>query len=339
MRKLDDLDGKIWPREQIEKFLMDGYDGLCRDVPCLFDMVMFDNAPLAANHTRPFEEQFITDVPVLATFGITRDSERAFVDTGVEGPSNHTRPSDASYMTDPSTRTLGKLPENYVVVDRVTHDWLRLDGDHARALRLSRTSYETMEGGAYSYSMEQDGVLVIRTVSVASTVLPVVEFQYATVNGRRVYHGVIRSVTDYEMDTEDVIGSWGVIRSVPGHFASGRFGGLRKIVIDDTATRVELYRTGRSLKSEPFEVPDRVVRYIEWWAMSEAYSSPGAGEDKVLADHYRARYQIGVVRLKKRMNDAMDARTIAMGAKRHGHRDTYLSRFPPDYGYKRPFRR
>ena len=338
MRKLDNNNGTVWPMSQIENFIVEGYESICREVPCLFDMVMFDNAPLACNHTRKFEEQFITGRPILGTFGFTKESERESVEAGAQGPSNHTRPADAQYVTPPSVRVLGKLPENYVVVDRVTHDWLRLDGEHSRALRLSRTSYETMQGGAFSYSMEQDGIFAIRTVSVASTVLPAVEFQYATVDGQRVYHGVIRRVTDYGMDTEDVSGSWGIIRSMPRHFVSGQYGGLRRIAPDENSTRVELFRTGRSLQSEPFEVPDRVVRYIEWWAMSQAYAVPNAGEDKALADHYKARYTIGVERLKKRMNATMDARTIAMGAKRHGSRDSYLSMFPPDYGYGRPFR-
>jgi hypothetical protein len=311
----------------VEGYVIDGYEAICRAVPCIFDQVMYTNEPRQGNHTRIFEEQFM-DGPILGLFNFTRESEREFVGPDSEGPVNHTRPSDAEHMDTPSTRVIAKLPPDFVEVDRVTHDWLRLEGAHARQLRDTRTDYETMQGGVFAYSMDQDGLFSIRTVSVPVTELPTVE-----ISG---LYGGIRQVDGF--DDEPVVGTYGGIRLLPIHFMSGQSGGMKRIIDDDKATRVELFRLGRSLESEPFEVPDRVVRYIEWWAMYRAFSDDTDGEDKALAEHYKNRYQRGVALLERRVNAIMDERTRTIGGKRQGMVDRYLQRFPSDYGYPRGYR-
>jgi hypothetical protein len=233
-----------------------------------------------------------------------------------------------------------KLPDGIVEVSRVTQNWLPLRAEFARGLRLTRKLYESMQSGVYVYSQNQDGFFGLRTVGVQTPTTPTVTYNYQTdSNGRPVYYGVIRTVSDWGFDTEAVSGTYGIIRGVPRHFQSGRFGGARVIIPDDDALRIEYYRLGRSLQSEPFEIPDRAVRYCEYWALYRAYSSPNEGEEKKLAEHYKARYSAGADRMKKRINAQMAERTIAMGGKRQRFVDGYLSLFPGDYGYARPARR
>ncbi len=336
MRKLDDEDGDVWPRDQVEGFVIDGYNALCRDVPLLFDMAMYDNAPMACNYTRPFEREYMTG-PIFGQFNFTSDDEDEYAGDNSQGPCNHTRPSDAAYMGStpaPTARRVMRLPDGIVEVSRVTQNWLPLRPEFARGLRITRKLYESMQSGVYVYTQNQDGFFGIRPVGVQTAVVPTVSYTYST-----GYFGVIRTISDWGFDTEEISGTYGIIRGVPRHFPSGRFGGARVIIPDDNALRVEYYRLGRSLKSEPFEIPDRAVRYCEYWALYRAYSSPNEGEEKKLADHYKARYTSGAARMKKRIKAEMDERTITMGGKRQSYQDSYLSLFPGDYGYARPSRR
>lgn len=333
-RKLDDEQGEVWSRDFLLQAAQDGCDRLCRGAEIIFDMAMEDDRPLVGTHTRDFEVEYMTG-PIFARFNFTRESEREFVTDGARGPVNHTRPSDAEYMTDtdhpPSTRTLMKLPSRFVSVDRVTHDWLRLEPEQDRYLRLTRTQYQTMEGGVFSYSMDQDGIFWLRTVGV-----PVRRLSTQEISGVR---GGIRQITDYSFDQELVLGNYGVIRQVPRQFAGGnQYGVIRRIIPDDRATRVELFRLAKPLSEGQFEIPDRAVRYVEWWVMHRAYSLPGEGENKSLAEHFKNRFNAGVDTLKRRVNAVNRERTIAMGGKRTTHRDGYLEMFPADYGYKKPFR-
>ena len=169
-RQLDDEDGDVWSRDQVKEFLQDGYDNLCRDTECLFDMVMFDAQPQGGNYTRDFERQFMTGFPILGRFNFTREFEREYAGPGARGPMNHTREVEVDYMTtageSATVRTLGYLPEGFVSIDRVTHDWLRLLPESARYLRKSRNIYQTEQGGVFSYTMDQDGLFAFRTVGV-----------------------------------------------------------------------------------------------------------------------------------------------------------------------------
>jgi hypothetical protein len=382
-RQIDDTSEELVSRETLLTFLQDGYDRLCREGECLFDMEMYESRPRTANYTRDFEREFI-ETPIMERFTCTRESDAEFID-GDAIVSNHTRPSDADYMTEdghgPTTTGLRKLPDGYVSIDRVTHNWLRLSPQHDRYNRLTRISYQTLEGGVFQYQMDQDGWQQIRLVNVPAFETETETFTYnrwrgtwenSTVYSRadivsylgywfsivdnntgntpsesafwtedtgKDYHGVIRQVTSYDMDVETVIGTWGVIRSVPMHFASGsQYGAVRKFVVDDNNTRVEYYRLGRQLEAD-FEIPDRMVKYVQWWAMYRVYSLPGETESQKLAEHFKMRFMAGIERLKNRVNSGNRDRTITMGSKRNSIRDNYLQLFPADHGFSRSFRR
>jgi hypothetical protein len=178
--------------------------------------------------------------------------------------------------------------------------------------------------------MDQDGWQNIRLVNVPVTVLST-----ESISG---LHGAIKQIDSYDLDVEPMIGSYGAVRVVPRHFSGTQYGVVRRIVPDEGATRVELFRLGAPLDKAPFELPDRAVKYVEWWAMYRAYSTPGEGENKKLAEHYQARFQSGLDTIKKRIKTTMRERTIQMGSKRETGRDEYLQHFPADFGYSRPFR-
>ncbi len=348
-RQLDDEDGEVWTRDQIKVFIQDGYDSLCRDSECLYDILMFDSQPAIGNYTRDFERDFMTDMPIFGRFNFTREFERAYVDEGARGPMSITKQSDAAYLTGageaPSAKTVGYLPDRFVSVERVTHDWYRLLPESARYLRKSRNIYQTEQGGVFSYSMDQDGLFAFRTVGVPVTTLQTTTH---TISGT---FGVIRAFTatdggqDLDPASETYIlndNGFGIIRQVPQHFVSSsqQYGASRQIIPDAGNTRVEYFRLGKKLTDqELFEIPDRFVKYVEWWALYRAFSTPGEGEDQTMSAHYRARYEMGKDRITERVNSQMDERAYGMGTMRLGKLDSYLERFPSDHGYSRPFRR
>jgi hypothetical protein len=336
-RALDDEDGDVWTKAQIADFVQDGYDHLCREAECLFDMKMYTSQYRTGNYTRDFEKDYLPEGMVdLGRFNFTREWEREFVEPGAIGPVNHTRPVEAEHMTEngnpPSTAYTQRLPDGFVSIDRVTHDWLMLLPESQRYLREYRTRYETETGGVYTYSMDSEGLWTIRMVGVPVGILPTTDYETSGTFGN------VRQITSWSYDDEPVIGTYGIIRQVPDHFNSGQYGGIKQIVDDQNSTRVEFFRLGRNLDNEGFEIPDRYVRYVEWWAMYRAFSTPGDGEDKKMAAHFKMRFEAGVQRVKKRIADVMAERTAAMGQKRLGERDSYLERFPSSYGYSRPFR-
>jgi hypothetical protein len=346
MRHLDDETGDVWTREQIENFIADGYDKICREAQPLFDMIMFDRQPYTGNYTRPFERDYMDGWPILRQFNFTKESDREYLppaDYPVPGPANHTAPYEAEYFADggsqnvlasdtATTTTTWKMPEGFTSVERVTHDWLQLKPELARYLRQTRNTYQTEQGGVFSYSMDQDGLFEFRTVGV-----PVRTIEPEEISG---IYGGLRRITSYSYDQEVLIGSYGGIRSLPQHFmaSSQEYGGMKRITPDTNATRVEFFRLGKDLAKHPFELPGRMVRYVEWWALYRAYSTPGEGEDALLAEHYKTRYEAGRDRVKNRVKDVSKERIRGMGSRRLGARDNYLERFPSDYGYKRPFR-
>jgi hypothetical protein len=339
-RSLDDENEEVWTKEQLLNWLQHGYEDLCRETQCLFDMAMYDTQPVIGNYTKEHEREFM-DGPIFGRFNHTRPSEAEYVSEDLE--SNHTRPCDAQFMPpvsaatleqetgSPTTSTLRRLPILTVAVDRVTHNWLRLNPEPQSFHRKTRQWYEKIEGGVFSYQMDADGWQNLRLVNVPVTVVDTTEYSGI--------YGAIRQVTDYSLQDEPIIGAYGAVRVIPRHFSGQQYGVIRRIVPDAGNTRVELYRLGHELTDQPFEIPDRAVKYVIWWAMARAYSQPGEGENKKLAEHFMSRFKMGVDTIKTRINTVNRARTIAMGSKRHTGRDGYLQHFPANYGYSRPFGR
>jgi hypothetical protein len=180
--------------------------------------------------------------------------------------------------------------------------------------------------------MDQDGWQNLRLVNV-----PTFMTQQEAFTGK---YGPIRQVTSYSMDQEPVVGSYGVIRSVPQHFiCTSQYGAVRKFVEDITNTRVEMFRLGKPLHEGQFEIPDRMVKYVQWWALHRAYSMPGESENPKLAEHFKQRFLAALERVKNRINSVNRDRALAMGSKRTHIKDNYLEHFPADFGYSRPFRR
>jgi hypothetical protein len=117
------------------------------------------------------------------------------------------------------------------------------------------------------------------------------------------------------LDSE-VVGTYGLLRRAPNyHPARGPWGIARRFSQDASNTRVEYIRHGGyPTRQGRFELPDHYLRFLRFYAMARALARQGPGQDLELAEHYRARYDAGILRAGARMQAMISHRRWQMGA-------------------------
>lgn len=324
LERLGDEDSDVWGRSEIEGYVKDGYDRFCRDSLCLWDVTYVESVPYTGSHTAEFEEGYATVAHGVFNF-TGGDWEREYCDNAV-GPANHTATWEWEYLDRDFMASVLQLPDTLLVVDRVTNDFYRIEPLLSLDLRENDARYRTDEGTVLGYVMDGDGANTIRKVKIPAGRADVYE-----TTGQ---YGTLRYADDDEFgDSPDVVGSYGVLRSAPEHFPIGQQGAARRVYRDGGNVRVEYFRRGRDLATTPFELPDRYVKYIELWAMSEARDRQGAGQNKQLAAHFRQRFGAGVERAKSRIQSVTRERIARMGGGAPANRWPALAQ--PPYHYSR----
>jgi len=110
-------------------------------------------------------------------------------------------------------------------------------------------------------------------------------------------------------------GGFGILRHVTGDFpAGGPWGTPTRIHPEALNTTVEITRLGRDLATYHFEIPEAYVKYVIFYAMSRALRRDGPGQDLTLAEHYEQRFEQGVYRLDKRVQNMVPERRGAFGS-------------------------
>ena len=328
-RRLDDEDGTVWAYDEILLYVKDGYNQLCRRTKCLFDMHVIENVPQVGNWGTDLERYMAEQTPGMGLtdnrMHFTGEHERGASVGGLggstEGPTPGTSPLDGEHYEDfdiPVKVATGRLPDETVEVLRVTWDELALEPEQSASMRRMDIHYETREGGdPRHFVMDKDGLLTLRLVPPARG-----DADYATVDGS---WGTMTYTDD---STVTVAGSWGILREVEGTFPAGGPHG--------TPTRqhpaaknvvVELLRLGRSLDAHAFEISDASVKVAEFWAIHRALKRVGPGLDIKLAQHYLARFEMGVGRMSNRLKKVYEEKTLKMGGS--GETDEPFGLGPP----------
>jgi len=210
LRKLDDEDGTVWSRAEVAAYLQDGYDRLCRRTLAIFDMAMLE--PLPGNHSGKFEEEFMIgeDFPILARSNFSAEWEREFASASAEGPSNYSAPFEAEFAGSTELRQTVPLPDDLVSIDRVTHNWEKLDPEsHRTVVGMGNEVYETERGMPYEYTVGQDGLFSLRRVPQPGVVTE------PTIIGK---FGLLREVTDD-------LAAWWTMEEATGSVRRDRVGG------------------------------------------------------------------------------------------------------------------
>jgi len=129
------------------------------------------------------------------------------------------------------------------------------------------------------------------------------------------------------------IGTYGSLREVEEHFPmGGQYGIPRRMYYDTDNTRVEYFRLGKSLDEYPFELPDRFVKYPEFYACAKALERDGPGQDLKLAGHFMERFGDGVRRMVLRLGESRRAVTGKIGSAGRVPTKPALARLPWRYG-------
>jgi hypothetical protein len=126
-----------------------------------------------------------------------------------------------------------------VAVDRATHDLHQLSPEWTRWFEENDRSFQTTQGDPWRFSMDRDGISAMRLVPAGEG-----DATEPSVDGT---YGLLRDAADTDdLGTWAPIGTWGVLREIPEHFAiGGQYGIPRRLYSDTNNTRVEYFRLGK----------------------------------------------------------------------------------------------
>ena len=95
---------------------------------------------------------------------------------------------------------------------------------------------------------------------------------------------------------------------------------------------MEYFRLGKDPGQYQFEIPDRYVKYVEFYAQSKALERDGPGQDLALSGHFSQRFDEGVERTKRRLVEHKKSRAGVIGGSGRSQARPGLARLPYQYG-------
>lgn len=339
LKRLDDYpavnSSPVWTRAEIELYVKDGYNIFSRQTKCILDFFYPENIPTPGNYVGWWERDYFESGMIAAgLMGFTGGYwERDYAEAGATGPVNHTQTWEATYLSTEFMLGIQPIPEDNIAVDRATHNWRQLDPEWTAFFQENDKNYQTTPGTASRFAMDQDGISRIRLAPLGDG--------NATVYDVTGTFGLIRSASDTDgFGTWAPMGTWGTLREVPEHFPmGGPYGIPRRLFSDTDNTRVEYFRLGKSLDEYAFEVADRFVKYVEFYAQAKALERDGPGQDMALSSHFMDRFNEGVGRMISRITDNKRPVVGKIGGTARVNVKPALARLPYRYGRqtRRPY--
>jgi hypothetical protein len=335
---LDDVNANQYSRQSASDGLEEGYDNLLRRTEALWGADFYDGTPTVGNVTAQWERSYIAPLTrATAYFGQMSFTgghwEREYIgpevfSNGAYGPVQCTSLFEAQYEYHPETISSEtfELPDDIVRMNRVTWDTLTLSPEFGSTLRRDYVRYKDHDSGTpNAFIMDEDGLRYMRldrTSSDSGTLY--------TYDGTR---GFLRDDSSDELGDSTYRGTRGLLRATDDHLSGGQSrGGPVRICSDDGNTRIEYFRLGKPLSDGyGFELPDRYVRSVEYYACSRLLSDEGPGQDLVLAGLYASRFESEVARLRERINSFALNRRSAFGSRTRMHGKPPLARLPWAY--------
>lgn len=320
----------IYTRSEIELYVKDGYDAFCRRTKCLLDFFYPENLPAVGNYVAAWElPEFTSGLIAHGLLNYTGGTwETDYAEAGDIGPVCITQPWEADDATDLTLAktTLKQLPADTVTVDRVTHDFRGLTPEFTRFFEQGDRNFQTTAGEPSAYALDRDGIGSMRLVPMGDGA--------ATTYSTSGTWGLLRQAEDMDGFTVWApFGTWGVLRQIPQYFPmGGQFGIPRRLYSDTNNTRVEYWRLGKDPDEYALELPDRFVKYVEFYAQSKALERDGPGQDLALSAHFMARFGDGVARMIRRIGENKQARTGKIGSEARVPTRPALARLPWRYG-------
>ena len=98
--------------------------------------------------------------------------------------------------------------------------------------------------------------------------------------------------------------------------------------------RIEYYNRGTALvasSQENFDIPDRYVKYIKFFCCWKALKRDGPGQDLKFAEHFKQRYNAGIIRMIRRTGKSKAIKVRSFDSMGRTNRRP-VARFPWAYG-------
>lgn len=199
-------------------------------------------------------------------------------------------------LDDVAGQAVYDLPEDFLEIERATWDNKRLDPFSSREIMRMDSEFLELQGDPTHYIMDMDGLNKFRkypipTVTQTSERAPVYTEDFAPLPD-----GTISNVDR--------------CRLLSVEFA--RYGErTSRNTIVEYVKRLAMNTTN---EGQEFELPDRYVKYLRWYVMWKGLEHDGPGQDLELAEHFKARWDIGINRVLRRKRRLMSRRTTILGA-------------------------
>lgn len=103
---------------------------------------------------------------------------------------------------------------------------------------------------------------------------------------------------------------------------------------DPLNTRLDYYQRAPTLANDAstFACPDWCLKHIRNWVMYRVYNQKGEGQDLKLAQHFRERFDRGVLRTFRRLNRTDSERTGVLGGSATTARSIPTPKLPWQFG-------
>ena len=322
----------IWSDDELDQYIQEGYDDLCRRTGCLWATDVLPDFAFAFSYTQPFEfDFFVADTRIAGLAQFTSTFERDYIDNA-DGPANHTQhwEYNLGYQTITEVSGLADLPDDLYEVERATWNTRRIETWDSRKLEWDDSRYELNKGNVEAYTQDKDGIARLRKWRVPSGA-----YVPYSLDDETKYWGILVQIT--EVSAAAPLFTWGDFVQVPAQHMMGDPWGVIVAVYKETGdVRIEYQRRGRELSDEQdFEIPERYQKYVRHYAQARAFECEGDGQDLELAAHYQSRYDAGIARMIKRKEAMLYQRkTILGGGIRRSNRKP-LAQLPYTYGERR----
>ena len=310
--RLGDTAESIWNKDEIRRYLTEGYDQLAIQTECFWDQAYLEDRLTTANITAGWEfEFFLSGWVATGVFKYTSPAEKDYLQPGdlEYGPTTLNHLWESTYLASGYSfyRATDFVPDSLYQIDRATWDYKKIEPVRSTEIEIQDARYWIQNGEVIGYIQDKDGLGVFRKWRV-----PSVAATAYTITGTG---GILRTLSDISSDT--VVGTWGIPRRIPSMHPMGDTGGWgipRRPYQDVKNTRIEFSRRGRLLEedTDEFELPDRYVVYVRHYAMWKALERNSNGQDLEFAAHWQARFMAGIARMIKRKNALSKNRRFAM---------------------------
>lgn len=332
--QVNDVAHAFWSDDEVDGYLDQAYREIARVTRCVWDLRYAENLPASFSYTQPWELPYAQELGFDAgCANYTNDDERRLLEeTHRIGPANHTSPFEATagWLSAAGASTAisatAELPRTVTEIDRPMWDQRAIVTISPKQATALDSRYEITAGEVYALIPTAQGIRTIRKMRVPSAQADT----YAIAGS----WGVMRSPAECSSGT--VTGTYGIPRCIPGHHPMGTesFGLPRRPYRDGKNVRIEHWREGRAVTTaaDVYELPTRATVYLRDYAIGRCYGKSGPAQDLRLAQHYQARYQRGVERLKRRVQAQQRARVSQLGGASPIRSGPPRPRLPWQYG-------